>query len=56
MTAGKYDVPRVSNYYGDRTLKKRVPYLLNTLPADIRQEDNKVKFARKLKKYLLDSM
>ncbi|KAF9811808.1 hypothetical protein SFRURICE_021165 [Spodoptera frugiperda] len=39
-------------YFGDRTLKKRIPYVLNSLPADIRQENNKRIFKSKLKKYL----
>nr|XP_049702185.1 uncharacterized protein LOC126055726 [Helicoverpa armigera] len=51
MPAGKYNVPRVHNYFGDRTLKKRVPYVLNSLPADIRQENNRKLFKVKLKKY-----
>uniref|UniRef100_A0A2H1WAH2 SFRICE_029495 n=1 Tax=Spodoptera frugiperda TaxID=7108 RepID=A0A2H1WAH2_SPOFR len=38
MAAGRFNVPRVTNYYGDRTLNKRIPYLLNNLPADIRSE------------------
>lgn len=52
VAAGKFNVPRVNNYFGDRTLKKRIPYVLNSLPADIRQENNKRIFKSKLKKYL----
>ncbi|XP_047024633.1 uncharacterized protein LOC124633450 [Helicoverpa zea] len=54
MAAGRFNVPRVTNYFGDRTLKKRIPYLLNSLPADIRSETNIKKFKRKLKLYYLD--
>lgn len=56
MTSGKFVVPRVTNVYGDRTLKKRIPYILNSLPATIRDECNKNKFKCKLKKYLLDTL
>lgn len=56
MTAGKYEVPRVSNYYGDRTLKKRIPYIINTLPADIVHEPKKARFKYRLKKYLMDAL
>ncbi|KAF9815263.1 hypothetical protein SFRURICE_001519, partial [Spodoptera frugiperda] len=38
MAAGRFNVPRVTNYYGGRTLNKRIPYLLNNLPADKRSE------------------
>ncbi|KAL4710586.1 hypothetical protein ACJJTC_003222 [Scirpophaga incertulas] len=54
--AGRYEVPRISNYYGDRTIKKRLPYVLNTMPVDIRQETHKLKFKNKLRNYLLDNI
>ncbi|XP_061728879.1 uncharacterized protein LOC133533837 [Cydia pomonella] len=54
VSAGKFVVPRVSNYYGDRCLHKRLPYIFNSLPSDIRQEDNKVKFGKKLRSYLVN--
>ncbi|KAI5637432.1 reverse transcriptase (RNA-dependent DNA polymerase) domain-containing protein [Phthorimaea operculella] len=44
VSVGKYEVPRVNNYFGDRMLDKRIPYLLNTLPTDIRQETNKNRY------------
>lgn len=53
---GKYEVPRVVNYYGDRSLKKRLPYLLNTLPEDLRKEPSKVKFGRYLKRFFLENL
>ncbi|KAG7301489.1 hypothetical protein JYU34_014455 [Plutella xylostella] len=53
ISEGKFEVPKVNNYYGDRTLKKRIPYLLNSLPQDIRQEPMLSKFKTKLKKYFL---
>ncbi|KAI5631696.1 reverse transcriptase (RNA-dependent DNA polymerase) domain-containing protein [Phthorimaea operculella] len=56
VSVGKYEVPRVNNYFGDRMLDKRIPYLLNTLPTDIRQETNKNRFASKLKRYLLSNL
>jgi hypothetical protein len=55
MATGKLFVPRINNYYGDRTLKKRIPYLLNSLPEAIRCERNKNKFKRLLRKHYLDS-
>ncbi|XP_049871042.1 uncharacterized protein LOC126370262 [Pectinophora gossypiella] len=55
VCAGKFEVPRVNNYYGDRTLKKRLPYLLNSLPENIRLEPNKSKYKKLLKQHLLDS-
>ena len=55
MSAGRYQVPRVNNYYGDRTLKKRIPYLLNRLPANITNESNKIRFKFLLKKWLLQN-
>lgn len=42
ITNSKFDVPRISNYYGDRTLRKRLPFILNSLPVDIRNETNKI--------------
>lgn len=56
VSAGKYEVPRVNNYFGDRTLAKRLPYFLNTLPEDIRHEPNKHKFKKALKKHLLQTI
>ncbi|XP_047025545.1 uncharacterized protein LOC124642082 [Helicoverpa zea] len=56
MSSGKYVVPRVNNVYGDRTLEKRVPYVLNSLPDDIRNENRKNKFKIKLKKHLLSTL
>lgn len=56
ISAGKYEVPRVVNYYGDRTIEKRIPYLLNSLPADIRNESAKHKFAKSLKEFLLNNL
>lgn len=56
VSSGKYDVPRVNNYFGDRTLRKRLPYLLNTLPEAIRLEPNKSKFKKTLKTFLLESL
>uniref|UniRef100_A0A2H1VTY7 SFRICE_017917 n=1 Tax=Spodoptera frugiperda TaxID=7108 RepID=A0A2H1VTY7_SPOFR len=57
MAAGRFNVPRVTNYYGDRTLNKRIPYLLNNLPADIRSEAKLNRFKPVLgdKKELLGS-
>ncbi|CAK1586673.1 unnamed protein product [Parnassius mnemosyne] len=55
-SAGKFVVPKVNNYYGDRTLKKRLPYFLNTLPEDIRREPVKNIFKNKLKQHLLASL
>ncbi|CAH2088033.1 unnamed protein product [Euphydryas editha] len=54
MTSGKYVVPRVNNYYEDRTLKKRLPYLLNSLPQDINHNDKKTLLKIRLKKHLLN--
>lgn len=54
MTSSRFIVPRVNNYYGDRTLKKRLPYLLNTLPEDIRSEGDKRVFKRKLWKHYIN--
>ncbi|XP_060805091.1 uncharacterized protein LOC132902787 [Amyelois transitella] len=56
VTTGKYKVPRVNNYFGDRTLKKRLPYLLNSLPENIRLEPRLCRFKNMLKKYLLESL
>lgn len=56
MSKGKFVIPMVQNYYGDRTLKKRVPYLLNSLPEDIRREPKLARFKSLLKKHLLDTM
>lgn len=56
MTSGKYEVPRVNNVYGDRSLKKRIPYLLNHLPNEIREEKSKNRFKFKLKKYLFSTL
>lgn len=56
MTSGKYDVPRVTNYYGDRTLQKRIPYLLNSLPEVIRTEPKFNKFKKKLRTFFLDNI
>lgn len=55
ISAGKYFVPKVSNYFGDRTLNKRIPFILNSLPQNIRLENNLKKFSSLLKSYLLDS-
>ena len=49
-----FNIPKVINYFGDRTLKKRLPYLLNSLPAEIRQISEKVSFKNKLNKYYLN--
>ncbi|KAF9799504.1 hypothetical protein SFRURICE_018691 [Spodoptera frugiperda] len=43
MSSGKYEVPRVNNVYGDRSLKKRIPYLLNHLPNEIREEKSEAR-------------
>lgn len=56
VTSGKYEVPRVTNYYGDRTLSKRLPYLFNNLPDNIRMVHDKNKFKKLLKKYLLETL
>ncbi|XP_037874514.1 uncharacterized protein LOC119630122 isoform X1 [Bombyx mori] len=56
MSKGKFEIPMVQNYYGDRTLKKRVPYLLNSLPEDIRREPILAKFKSLLKKHLLNTL
>lgn len=56
MSAGKFVVPRVFNYYGDRCLQKRLPYILNSLPTDIRQEAVKAKIGRKLYSYLIKNI
>lgn len=50
MATGKLFLPRINNNYGGRTLKKRIPYPLNSLPEAIRRETNKNKFKRLLKK------
>ncbi|XP_061712347.1 uncharacterized protein LOC133521414 [Cydia pomonella] len=55
IAAGKYAALRVSNYYGDRLIEKRLPYLLNTLPVTIRQEKNKNKFKRPLFQHYLNT-
>ncbi|KAL4705563.1 hypothetical protein ACJJTC_006891 [Scirpophaga incertulas] len=54
VSAGRYEVPRINNYHGDRTIEKRLLYVLNTMPVDIRQETNKLKFKNKFRNYLLD--
>ncbi|XP_045505188.1 uncharacterized protein LOC123701725 [Colias croceus] len=56
VTSGKYEVPRVNNYFGDRTLDKRLPYFLNSLPEYIRTEANIHKFKSLLRKHLLQSL
>ena len=70
MSAGKFKIPKVHNYYGDRTLKKRIPYILyipyipykripyiyNSLPEDIRREPVLSRFKFKLKKYFLSTV
>ncbi|KAL0879948.1 hypothetical protein ABMA27_002462 [Loxostege sticticalis] len=56
MSAGKFEVPKVNNYFGDRTLKKRLPYLLNSSPEDIHREQEKNVFKRKLKKYFIANL
>ncbi|KAL0882702.1 hypothetical protein ABMA27_001125 [Loxostege sticticalis] len=56
MSAGKFEVPKVNNFFGDRTLKKRLPYLLNSLPEDIRREQDKNVFKRNLKKYFIANL
>ncbi|XP_061728263.1 uncharacterized protein LOC133533314 [Cydia pomonella] len=52
----KYEIPRVTNYYGDRTLRKRLPYFLNSLPENIRLEPNKIKFKKALKLHLMETL
>lgn len=56
ISMGKYSVPKVKNYYGDRTLRKRLPCLLNSLPEDIRSEPYKTKFKNRLYKYLMHNL
>ncbi|XP_049886501.1 uncharacterized protein LOC126380976 [Pectinophora gossypiella] len=56
MSTGRYVVPRVNNYFGDRTLRKRIPYLYNMLPVDIRQECNINKFRKSLFKHLMQKI
>lgn len=56
ISAGKYAVPKVTNYYGDRTLSKRIPYILNSVPQDVRLETNVNKFGSLLKKHFLESL
>jgi hypothetical protein len=53
VSTGRLYVPRVTNYFGDRMLKKRLPYYLNSLPMAIRQEQNFKIFKNKLRMYLL---
>lgn len=38
MTSGKFTIPRLSNYFGARTLKKRIQCLFIALPKVIRNE------------------
>lgn len=56
VTQGKYEIPRVNNFYGGRTLTKQLPKLLNDLPTEIRDETNKARFSRLLKKHLLSKI
>ena len=56
ISEGKYVVPRINNYYGDRCLKKRIPYLANQLPSEVAEAQYKRYSIKLFKKHLLSNI